>query len=114
MVHLPESVQAWGTPNFGNTLKQEILRLDALLLPLQQGLSTGSYALADQLAVTLISSSREEGRILAKVGLFYTSVIPGCNCADDPTPEEKFNEYCEALFSIDRLTGETAISLLTD
>ena len=111
MICLPESVQAWGTEDFRVILRQEILQLDARLLPLQQGLSTGSYALIEPLDVTLISSSEEKDRILARVGLFYTSVIAGCNCADDPTPEETYNEYCEVLFSIDLLSGETTISL---
>jgi len=27
------------------------------------------------------------------IGVFYHSLIAGCNCADDPTPVDKINEY---------------------
>ena len=43
MTRLPKSLGAWGTPGFGDILKQEIEQLDAGLLPLQQGLSLSSY-----------------------------------------------------------------------
>ena len=45
-------------------------------------------------------------------GIFYTGVVAGCSCADDPTPVEEQHEYCEVLIEINRATAEAVIRLL--
>ena len=76
------------------------------------GLSTSSYALDGELNVLIIRVSDEENFIRAKVGIFYTGIIAGCSCADDPTPGEEQNEYCEVQFRINKMTAETTVALL--
>ncbi|MEZ5541890.1 MAG: hypothetical protein R3F42_07590 [Pseudomonadota bacterium] len=49
--------------------------------------------------------------IHARAGLFYTGIIAGCSCADDPTPVEEQAEYCVVDITIDRLTGAATIRL---
>jgi hypothetical protein len=49
-----------------------------------------------------------------KAGIFYTGVIAGCSCADDPTPVDELNEYCVVQFDIDRMTAETTVRLLAE
>ncbi|MCK7579693.1 MAG: hypothetical protein MZV65_31015 [Chromatiales bacterium] len=44
-VRLIKSLNAWGMPEFDDVLKRELEQLDPDALPLQQGLSRGSYAL---------------------------------------------------------------------
>ena len=83
-------------------------------LPLQQGLSTSSYALDDKLNVRIISVSEGAGFIRAKVGIFYTGIIAGCSCADDPTPVEEQVEYCVVQLDIDKTTAETTVALLAE
>ena len=114
MIQLTQSLNAWGTPDFEGILKAEIAHMGAEQLPLQQGLSTSSYALDDKLNVRIISVSEEANFIRAKVGIFYTGVIAGCNCADDPTPVEEQNEYCEVQLDINKLTAETTVALLAE
>ncbi len=114
MIRLTKSLNAWGASGFRDVLKQEIERSDAGLLPLQQGLSAGNYALGEKFSVMVLSTSEYEGFIHAKVGIFYNSIIGGCACADDPTPVSELNEYCEVRLDIDKKTAETAITLLTD
>ena len=97
MIRLTKSLNAWGTPDFEDILKAEIEQLGAEQLPLQQGLSTSSYALDDKLNVRIISVSEEASFIRAKVGIFYSGITPGCSCADDPTPVEEQVEYCVVL-----------------
>jgi hypothetical protein len=72
--------------------------LDTNLLPLQQGLTHSSHANADTLTVTIISSADQPDCIQVKAGLLYTGIIVGCSCADDPTPVDEINEYCEMQF----------------
>ncbi|MBZ0310672.1 MAG: hypothetical protein K8I82_31730 [Anaerolineae bacterium] len=112
MIRLTKSLNAWGTADFKDILKVEIEQLDAEQLPLQQGLSTSSYALDDKLNVRIIGVSEEASFIRAKVGIFYTGIIAGCSCADDPTPVEEQNEYCEVQLDINKMTAETTVTLL--
>ena len=112
MIRLIETVNAWGTPDFNDVLKTEIENMGAGELPLQQGLSTGSYAITDRIEVMVISVSEEAGFIRAKAGIFYSGIIAGCSCADDPTPVDENIEYCEVLLDINKSTAETTVALL--
>jgi hypothetical protein len=112
MIRLPRSVDAWGTSGFMDALKQEIEQLDAGALPLQQGLSRSSYVTERPFQAMILRVSEEARSIQVKAGIFYTGVIAGCSCADDPTPIDEQNEYCEVQFVIDRNTGETTATLL--
>lgn len=114
MIRLTKSLNAWGTPDFEDILKGEIEQMDAEQLPLQQGLSTSSYALDDKLNVRIIRVSADTSFIRAKVGIFYTGIIAGCSCADDPTPVEEQNEYCVVQLDIDKTTAETTVVLLVE
>ena len=114
MIQLPKSLNAWGTPEFEAILKQEIEQLDAGKLPLQQGMSASSYMTDRPFQAMLIGASEEAGRIRVKAGIFYTGVIAGCSCADDPTPIDEQNEYCVVQFDIDRATAQTTVALLTE
>jgi len=114
MIRLPKSLNAWGTPEFKAILKQEIEQLDAGLLPLQQGLAASSYVTDRPFQAMIIGASEEAGLIRVKAGIFYTGVIAGCSCADDPTPVGELNEYCVVQLGIDRKTAETTVSLLAD
>ena len=114
MPKLADSLHAWGTPDFKRILKSEIEQLDASQLPLQQGLSIGSYALDNKLDVIVIDAAEAEGHLRVKVGIFYTSIIAGCSCADDPTPVDENNEYCVVQLDINTSTAETTLTLLAD
>ena len=112
MIHLPGAARAWGTPGFKGTLKQEIEQLGVEELPLQEGLSVGNHALDSNLNVMIISVSDLAGSIRVKAGIFYTSIIAGCSCADDPTPLDMHSEYCEVQIEIDKNSAEAEVALL--
>ena len=112
MFELPLTLEAWNTDAFDTTFKQEILSLDSEQLPLQQGLRNSSYAVADKLAVIILSSEQDKNNISIKAGLFYNGIIAGCNCADDPTPVDETNEYCEVCIRINRHTSQSTIELI--
>lgn len=111
MILLPLSLHAWKNGALNETLKQELCTIDPNLLPLQKGLRYSSFANGETLSVSIIKVDAGDDHIRVKVGLFYTGIIAGCNCADDPTPVDENNEYCEALLLIDKLTAETTIEL---
>lgn len=111
MIHLPEARSAWKSPDFDVTLKRELKRLDAGQLPLQQGLSATSYALDGEFDVMVLSAAEGNGSIHARVGVFFSGITSGCNCADDPTPVEPQNEYCELMIAIDQATALATVTL---
>ncbi|MGB7988942.1 MAG: hypothetical protein WCF44_06075 [Candidatus Methylophosphatis roskildensis] len=109
-IQLPASLRAWNSPGFAGVLKQEIERLGAGSLPLQQGLTSSSYALDDDFEVMIIGVADEPGFILAHVGIFFSGIIAGCSCPDDPTPVGPQGEYCELRFTIDKATAATTVA----
>ena len=113
MFLLPLTLKARGTDSFNTALKQEVCALDSNLLPLQQGLQNSSYAISDKLSVTVLNVEEDATNITVKAGLLYNGIIAGCSCADDPTPTDETNEYCDVLFCINKLTAETTVSLIS-
>ena len=111
---LEKSRKAWGSEQFDSILKTEVEQLGLEHLPLQQGMSQSSYALDDKLKSTVLGVTDDADFIHARLGLFYTGVIAGCSCADDPTPEDEITEYCEISIDIDKLTAAGNIKLLSD
>jgi hypothetical protein len=114
MIQLPNTLNAWGTPEFERVLKHEIEQLNADCLPLQQGLSVSSYVTDRPFLARIIATNETNGLIRVKAGIFYTGVIAGCSCADDPTPVDELNEYCVVQFDIDRMTAEATVRLLAE
>ncbi len=114
MIRLPLSLAAWKTPEIKAILKDEIERLDATLLPLDQALTRSSHVSAKRVGATILRLEETPHTLRAKAGLFFTGIIAGCSCADDPTPIDDLDEYCEVWIEIDRETGEVAVSLVDE
>ena len=112
MIRLSRSLLAWNTPDFELILKNEIAQLGVTALPLQQGLSQSSYAVDEDYEVMIIGVNDTSEAIQARAGIFFSGLIPGCSCADDPTPVTEYSEYCELRFDIDKRTAITGITLL--
>ena len=112
MIKLVKTLNSWGAPAFNDVMKLEVEHLDAQLLPLQQGLTRGGSVADSKFNAMILGVSEESDIVRAKAGIFYTSVIAGCNCADDPTPVDEQAEYCEVQFTINKQTAETTVSLL--
>lgn len=114
MVKLPESLKALDSPSFAEVFKNEVANLKAGSLPLQECITQGSFTNEGDVSVVVLSISKAPDVVSIKAGIFYSSVIAGCSCADDPTPVDELTEYCELLFDINRETSEVVISLLSD
>jgi hypothetical protein len=46
--------------------------------------------------------------------VFFSGILSGCSCADDPTPVEAQAEYCELAIAIDTASGEADVTVLAD
>jgi hypothetical protein len=114
MTQLRDALNAWGRPDFEAVLKKSIAALDGEALPLQQGLTAGSYALDDAIEAVILSTKEQAGFIEVKTQLFYASRTPGCACAGDPTVESEQIEQCLALIRIDKQTAGASFTLLEE
>ena len=114
MIKLTQTTQADGSDDVKRIAKEEIQKIDPTLLPLQQGLSLSSYVGKSAINVVILNASEQNNDIRIKAGIFYTGIIAGCSCSDDPSPTDEQNEYCELLFNIDKKTAETTVTLLNE
>jgi hypothetical protein len=112
MFTLQKSLQAWNTRTFDNVFKSEVSDLDKQLLPLQKGLLFSSYVSPDKISPVIMSSSSGTTHLLIKTTIFYTGIIAGCSCADDPSPQDTQQESCDLLFRINLTNAETQIELI--
>ncbi len=112
MIDLSETLAAWHTPEREATLKRAMEGLDAACLPLQQALARGSQVTGEPIQVMILTTAEEANGLRARVGVFFTSLIGGCQCADDPTPLENLPEYAQIEVSIQRETGIASLLLL--
>jgi formate dehydrogenase assembly factor FdhD len=111
MIRLTESLSAWGTSGFEDILKGEVEQIDPDQLPLQQGLSISSHVTDSQHTVLILSVADDEELIHVTAGILYSGIIAGCSCADDPTPVDEQNEYCEVQIEISKKTAEATVAL---
>jgi hypothetical protein len=111
-ISLPASLAAWGTPGFADALKHELERHGAAALPLQRALARSSAVAGDDIEVMIIGAGGDARSIRAHVGVFYSGIVAGCSCADDPTPVGPENEYCELVVTIDRLTADATAEVV--
>ena len=103
MMTLHDALRAWPTTDFAPALKRGLAALPPGALPLQHGVSPGAHVDDSEVSATVIRAAAEAGVIRARVGVFFTEVLAGCSCGDDPAPT---SAYCEIEVLIDRASGE--------
>ena len=106
--------RAWGKPDFIKITKDEIQAIDCHQLPLQKGLAHSSYVSDSAFSITILKTYETNDTIIIKTGVFYTGIIAGCSCSDDPSPTDEQNEYCELVFNINKKTTEATVILLNE
>ncbi len=111
IVQLPQALAAWGTSRFETALKSDLEQLEPASLPLQEGLSNGSYVSGDRFEAMIIGTSDAGSTIRATAGVHYSSIIAGCSCADDPTPVDELSEYCELDIELDKTSASAQVRL---
>ena len=112
MITLQKTLQAWDTSHFNSAFKNEIIALDRQLLPLQKGLSFSSYVSKETISPVIISSSVNATHLLIKASIFYTGIIAGCSCSDDPSPQDTQQESCDLLFRIKLDNAATQVEII--
>ena len=97
------------TKEFSTQLKRAIESLDAGHLPLHRCVNQGGQVDASDMAVTVLDVSEVQHAIHARVGVFFTEVVGGCSCGDEPFEQPV---YCELGVTIDRQSGEAVFNVI--
>ena len=106
-----KSLHAWQTDAFGPTLKGEIEGMSAETLPLNAGTSQGGFIDDSRITATVLTVTDDEYSIVADVGVFFTEIVAGCSCGDEP---DSVNAYCRMQIRIDKTTAEAEIDPIAD
>lgn len=109
-INLAEVAAAWRLPVFERKFCRAVADLDKSLLPLQAALEQGNHVGESPPGVTVLGCQRTGDVIEVRAGIFFTGINAGNCCADDPGPVEEHPEYCELVFRIHAVSGETSIS----
>ncbi len=109
MPKLPDSLRDWNSPGFADTLRNEIEGLKPGTLPLLMGVSQGGVPDDRDIKAMVLSSAQTQDCIQARVGIFFSEILAGCSCGDDPMA---LNAYCELQVSIDKATAEVEFAVL--
>lgn len=102
MIQLPTSSRVWSEESFARTLKQELENLPQGSLPLARATTQGGYVDDANICCSILSFESRGTTIRAKVGVFFTEIVIGCGCGDDPFEQ---NAYCEMMVEIDKHTA---------
>ncbi len=106
---MPRTLSAWESARFASAFLEEAGSLPVGELRLERLLQYGSQAVG-ALQFMILASEADADCLRVRAGVFFQSVLSGCACADDPTPETLYNEYGELVFVIDRKTGLARVS----
>lgn len=110
MLQLAQTLQQWPSDSFSSALKHALETLPAGSLPLELGTSRCGLVDDSDISVTVIDIRDAVTCISAKVGIFFSEIVAGCVCGDEPTPELA---YCEMLITIDKTTGAATIEVIS-
>lgn len=109
MPKLPDSLQQWPSASFSDTLKRELESLPTASLPLEKGTTRCGIVDDSNIAVTVINVTQNNTHIQAKIGVFFTEIVAGCVCGEDPAPE---NAYCELRINIEKASAEANFEII--
>lgn len=104
-----DALHEWGSDRFSEALKREILGMTSGSLPLHLAVAQGGIVDDSKLDATVLSIADSDCTIQARVGIFFTEIVGGCSCGDDPTHT---NAYCEILVSIDKETATAKLAVI--
>jgi hypothetical protein len=106
---LADTLREWPRGSWKSALKGEIEALPSGSLPLETAVTRCGIVDDNDVSVTVINANQNSASIQVKVGVFFTEIVAGCVCGEDPIAE---NGYCELLVHIDKITGAADFELI--
>lgn len=113
-MNLLRVLTAWNLPDFNRVINTELQGLGASQLPLQQGLAVSNRVADADISVMLLNAEETDQALLLTVLVFYSGIVAGDCCADDPTPVCEQPEQCTLKLRIHKPSGEAEVSLLAE
>ena len=101
-IRLRDCIEAEDSERFKQRLASALNVLPSGSLPLQAGCEQGGLVDDRNISASVLSVEQDKDRFLARVGIFFTEVVGGCNCNDDPL---EVNAYCVLEVAISRGDG---------
>lgn len=77
-------------------------RLPTGTVPLRHGCDQGGLVDDRNISASVLGLEQTADHLTARVGVFFTEIVGGCNCNDDPL---QVNAYCVVELIIERTTG---------
>ena len=102
MPKFSKALHAWASPLFNKILKQEIIDLDAGILPLAQATTQAGFVDETDIDCTIIKSSENKQSIMIHVAVFFSETVINCGCGDEPMT---INAYAEIRLILDKQTA---------
>jgi hypothetical protein len=106
-VDLKYCLEALDTTVLAQRLTDTLCELPPGTLPLQHGCEQGGMIDDHAISASVLTVERTADHLTARVGVFFTEIVGGCNCNDDPVES---NAYCIIEVRIDRATGIAVLS----
>ena len=101
-IRLKHCLEATDPDSFRSRLASALNALPRGSLPLHPGCGQGGLVDDSNISASVLGVEQAADRIVARVGVFFTEIIGGCNCNDDPI---EVNAYCVLEVAIDRTDG---------
>ncbi len=111
MPRFTQTLNSWNTPHCKPILKRELEGLEAGALPLHLGTTQGGVVDDSPITVTVFGMSENGISVRASVGVFFSEIVGGCSCGDEPLAEPA---YCRLLVTIDKGSAEVSFEMVAD
>ncbi len=95
---------------FAQRLKSALEHLPPGTLPLAQATTQGGRVDDSDISVTVVALRDDGDFIRARVMVFFSEVVGGCSCGDDPLASNAQGEF---EVSIDRRTADAEFSVIS-
>lgn len=104
-----DALRHWPGDGFAAALKAVMEGLPPDRLPLSQG--GGHYVAAGPLTASVLRTGETPAAVVAKVGIFFDTMLAGCACGDEP---QTAPAYCTLRVGIDKASAAATIKVLAD
>ena len=97
--------------SFNSDFKQYIEQLPPASLPLHNCTSQGGIVDDTNISASILTVEAIENGLEIKIAVFFTEIIGGCSCGDDPVSA---NAYGELLAIIDTVSNNLTFTVIND
>ncbi|MCW8955439.1 MAG: glucosamine--fructose-6-phosphate aminotransferase [Gammaproteobacteria bacterium] len=97
--------------SFKKMLKHRIEHLRPGSLPLDKGTTQGGIVDDNNISASILAISEAEHSVNIKAGVFFTEIVGGCSCGDDPIT---INAYCDIIITMNKLSDELQFSIIDE